>query len=99
MPQGCTGCRRTHRLSDARVFSNALPGLFRGGQTAYWVLSNAIGDREVQKELAVYKGAKGSVQFPLDKPLPLGLIAKIVKFRLQETLANAKPVAIKKKKK
>ncbi len=51
-----------------------------------------------KKELAIYKGAKGSVQFPLDKPLPLGLIAKIVKFRVQETQANAKPVAIKKKK-
>jgi uncharacterized protein YdhG (YjbR/CyaY superfamily) len=37
-----------------------------------------------KKELSVYKGAKGSVQFPMDKPLPLALISKIVKFRILE---------------
>ena len=35
-------------------------------------------------ELSAYEGAKGSVQFPLDKPIPYGLITKIVKFRVQE---------------
>jgi len=35
-----------------------------------------------KKELAVYKSAKGSVQFPLDKPLPVKLIAQIVRFRV-----------------
>ncbi len=35
------------------------------------------------KELAGYKTAKGSIQFPLDQPLPLPLIRKIVKFRVQ----------------
>lgn len=39
-----------------------------------------------QKELSVYKGAKGSVQFPFDKPLPLKLITKIVKFRVAENI-------------
>lgn len=39
-----------------------------------------------KEELSVYKGAKGSVQFPLDKPMPLSLITKIVKFRVQENL-------------
>lgn len=34
-----------------------------------------------RKELAPYKTAKGSVQFPFDEPLPLDLIARIVKFR------------------
>jgi uncharacterized protein YdhG (YjbR/CyaY superfamily) len=37
-----------------------------------------------QKELKAYKSAKGSVQFPLDQPLPLQLIAKIVEFRVGE---------------
>lgn len=41
-----------------------------------------------KEELSVYKGAKGSVQFPLDKPMPLGLIERIVKFRVQENLAK-----------
>jgi len=39
-----------------------------------------------KKELSVYKGAKGSVQFPLNKPMPLDLITKIVKFRVKENL-------------
>jgi uncharacterized protein YdhG (YjbR/CyaY superfamily) len=45
-----------------------------------------------KKELSIYKGAKGSVQFPMDNPLPLNLISKIVKFRVKENLerANAK---------
>lgn len=43
-----------------------------------------------QKELAGYKGAKGSVQFPFDKPLPISLITKIVKFRAKENLEKAK---------
>lgn len=37
-----------------------------------------------KKELAVYKSAKGSVQFPLNKTLPLALITRIVKFRVKE---------------
>ena len=35
-------------------------------------------------ELAKYKTAKGSIQFPHDEPLPLALVAKIVKFRVAE---------------
>jgi len=43
-----------------------------------------------KKELSVYKGAKGSVQFPLDQPMPLKLIAEIVKFRVAESREKAK---------
>lgn len=43
-----------------------------------------------QEELAAYKGAKGSVQFPLSEPLPLKLIQKIVKHRVKENLAKQK---------
>ncbi len=42
-----------------------------------------------KKELSVYEQGKGSVQFPLDKPIPYGLITKIVKFRAKENLAKA----------
>jgi uncharacterized protein YdhG (YjbR/CyaY superfamily) len=48
------------------------------------------GTRKFRKELAGYKGAKGSVQFPLDQPMPLDLIAKIAKFRVKENLQRAK---------
>jgi uncharacterized protein YdhG (YjbR/CyaY superfamily) len=50
-----------------------------------------------KQELSVYKGAKGSVQFPIDKPLPLKLISKIVKFRVAENLKNAEIKLSKKK--
>ncbi|HSN77178.1 MAG TPA: DUF1801 domain-containing protein [Anaerolineae bacterium] len=42
-----------------------------------------------QEELAAYKQGKGSVQFPLDQPLPYGLMSRIVRFRVQENLAKA----------
>ncbi|WP_042196635.1 iron chaperone [Paenibacillus camerounensis] len=41
-------------------------------------------------ELSVYKGAKGSVQFPLDQPMPYDLITRIVKFRAAENIEKAK---------
>lgn len=37
-----------------------------------------------KKELSIYEGAKGSVQFPLDKKLPFKLISEIVKYRVKE---------------
>ena len=54
------------------------------------------GIEKFKKELSAYKGAKGSVQFPLDKPIPYSLIGKIVTFRVKENLERA---AIKRKKK
>jgi len=48
------------------------------------------GQKAFQKELSVYKSGKGSVQFPLDKPIPLSLIKKIVKYRVKENLEKIK---------
>jgi uncharacterized protein YdhG (YjbR/CyaY superfamily) len=51
-----------------------------------------------EPELAKYKHAKGSVQFPLDRPLPLTLIRRLVKFRLASlSRAPGKKPAKKKK--
>src|SRR6478752_10362051 len=41
------------------------------------------GHAAFEKDLSVYKQGKGSVQFPLDKPMPLDLVARITKFRLE----------------
>src|SRR5512147_1043370 len=41
-----------------------------------------------KRELAPYKMAKGSVQFPIDQPLPLPLIRRIVEYRVQENLTR-----------
>lgn len=42
-----------------------------------------------KKEISAYDWAKGSVKFPVDKPLPLYLISRIVKFRVMENLQRA----------
>jgi uncharacterized protein YdhG (YjbR/CyaY superfamily) len=43
-----------------------------------------------KKELSAYKTGKGTVQFPLDQPLPLDLISRIVKFRANENIEKQK---------
>lgn len=43
-----------------------------------------------KKELSGYKSAKGSVQFPIDQPIPWPLIRKIVKFRVKENVEREK---------
>ena len=47
------------------------------------------GIAKFQDELSGYKSAKGSVQFPIDQPLPMQLIGKIVKFRADEVRAKS----------
>lgn len=80
------------------VISYAMPAYkFHGMLVFFAAFKNHIGfyatptgHEAFKKELSVYKEGKGSVQFPLDKPLPLGLITKIVKFRVKENLDKAK---------
>ena len=55
------------------------------------------GTEEFKNELSVYEGAKGSVRFPLDKPIPFDLISKIVEFRVKENLERAEAKGKKKK--
>jgi uncharacterized protein YdhG (YjbR/CyaY superfamily) len=54
------------------------------------------GIRAFQKELSQFEGAKGSVQFPIDQPMPLALIGKITRFRVKENLEKS-PTRKKKK--
>jgi len=49
------------------------------------------------QELSQYKGGKGSVQFPLDQPMPLDLISKIVHYRVAENIKKAEMKSGKKK--
>ncbi len=44
------------------------------------------GNEAFKKELSPYKGAKGSVRFPIGKPIPYDLVRKIVIFRIKENL-------------
>ena len=51
------------------------------------------GAESLKKEMAAYEGSKGTIKFPLDKPMPLALIKKMVKYRVKE---NEMKAALKK---
>jgi uncharacterized protein YdhG (YjbR/CyaY superfamily) len=80
------------------VISYGMPAFKGNGVLVYFAAyKNHIGFyptpsgiEEFKKDLSIYKGAKGSVQFPVDEPLPLNLIVKIVKFRVKEDLKKSK---------
>lgn len=57
------------------------------------------GTKEFNKEISQYADGKGTIKFPLDKPLPLKLIRQIVKFRVIDNLESEKLEAKKKEKK
>ena len=49
-----------------------------------------------KEELSPYKFSKGAIQFPIGQPLPLELISRIVKFRVQQDMAKAKKKKLQK---
>lgn len=49
-----------------------------------------MGIEAFQEEAAQYQAGKGTLQFPLDKPMPLDLIERIVKYRVEKNLAKKK---------
>lgn len=63
---------------------------FAGYKNHIGFYATPTGHEAFEKELSIYKQGKGSVQFPLDKPLPLTLISKIVKYRLKQNLEKTK---------
>jgi uncharacterized protein YdhG (YjbR/CyaY superfamily) len=78
--------------------SYAMPTFYLEGNLVYFAgykhhigfYPSSSGIKNFQKEIAAYKNSKGAVQFPIDKPLPVALITKIVKFRAAENTAKAK---------
>jgi uncharacterized protein YdhG (YjbR/CyaY superfamily) len=82
--------------SDEKI-SYRMPAYFLEGPLIYFaafsrhvsLYPTASGIEAFESELAAYKHAKGSVQFPLDKPLPFALVARIVKFKVLDNRKNA----------
>jgi uncharacterized protein YdhG (YjbR/CyaY superfamily) len=58
----------------------------------FYPASNGI--EAFRSELSEFKCSKGTIQFALDKPLPVELITRIVKFRVSENLAKTKKRAV-----
>ncbi len=77
--------------------SYAMPCFAQQGNLVYFAAAKhhlgfyptASGIAQFAQELSGYKGAKGSVQFPFDKPIPYNLISQITKFRVKENLAKS----------
>lgn len=78
--------------------SYRMPAFFQDGVLIYFAaFKNHIGvfppireDEQLIKTLSPYAGPKGNLQFPLDKPIPLNLITRIVKLRLKQNAARTK---------
>jgi len=63
---------------------------FAGFKNHIGFYATPSGHSEFAKELSKYKQGKGSVQFPLNQPIPYDLIAQIVEFRVVENLKKGK---------
>lgn len=63
---------------------------FAGFKNHIGLYPTPVGMEQFKDDFADYKTGKGSVQFPLNEPMPMDLIAKIVKFRLESIRQPAK---------
>lgn len=80
--------------------SYGMPCFYLNGNLVYFAAyknhigfyATPTGHEAFKKDLSVYKQGKGSVQFLIDKPMPLKLIGRIVKFRAKENKEKAKRV-------
>ncbi len=63
---------------------------FAGFKSHIGFYATPTGHAEFADELSRYKQGKGSVQFPVDEPLPLDLVSRITKFRVQENAQKVK---------
>lgn len=83
--------------------SYQMPAFYLQGNLVYFAAfkkhigfyPTSSGVEAFKRELAPYEVSKGTIRFPLDRPLPLKLISRIVKFRVAENLKNARPKAPK----
>jgi len=83
--------------------SYGIPSYVLGGNLVYFgafehhisFFPTSSGVRAFRREVAKYAGAKGTVRFAHDEPLPFGLVARITRFRARE---NAEIAALKKAK-
>lgn len=89
------------------VISYHMPAFKYHGMLAYFAARKdhigfypaPTGIEAFKKEISAYQSGKGTLRFPLDKPLPFNLIARIVKFRAKGNLAKAEATKLKKSRK
>ena len=77
--------------------SYGMPAFFQEGILLYFaafkthigVYPPVSGDRRLEQTLSAYSGPKGNLKFPFDRPIPYGLIGRIVTLRVKQNLAKA----------
>lgn len=98
---------RKHAPEATEIFSYGMPGYKIYGKALVYFAAYKLhigfyatpsGHKQFAKALSRYKQGKGSVQFPLNEPMPLELIAKMVRFRVKENLSGSKQSGAGKKK-
>ena len=97
---------RANAAAAQEKISYQMPTFYMNGNLVHFAaFKNHIGFyptptgiEEFQPELSQYKGAKGSVQFPLNQEPPYDLIARIVRFRVGESMSKVAGQDYKKKK-
>jgi uncharacterized protein YdhG (YjbR/CyaY superfamily) len=88
--------RRAARDADETI-SYQMPAFRQHGILVYFAAWKThiglyppiFGDKALEKAIARYAGPKGNLQFPLDEPMPLALIERIVKLRVKQDTAKA----------
>jgi uncharacterized protein YdhG (YjbR/CyaY superfamily) len=92
-----TAIRRAAPHSEEAISYN-MPAFKANGSLLVWYAAfkkhvgfypKASGIAAFKKELSAYKTLKGAIQFPLERPIPVGLVQKIVKFRARENSAKS----------
>ena len=95
----------SHAAPDAKeIISYQMPAFRQHGILVYFaawkkhigLYPPISGDKALEKAIARYAGPKGNLQFPLDEPMPLDLIERIVKLRVKQ---DSEKAAAKRKKK
>ena len=92
--------RRTIRAAAPKaneVISYRMPAYKQHGMLVYFagftshvgLFPPVRGDAALEKSVAKYAGPKGNLKFPYDNPLPLALIARIVRFKVRQDAARA----------
>ena len=88
--EGITYGMPAYRLNGPLVY-------FAAFKTHVGFYATPNGNEAFQSELSLYKQGKGSVQFPLNQPMPLDLITRIVKFRVAQNKEKAAKKPARKK--
>lgn len=82
----------------AEVISYQMPAFSQNGILVYFAAHRnhigfypaGSGIENFKSEVAGFKTSKGTIQFPLDQPIPADLVERIVRFRLAENLGKQK---------